>query len=480
MSTVSECLRRVKEANLTWPLPDGLTDGELEAKLYHPPFKKVGDKKQGEVDWAYVNKELKRKSVTLRLLWVEYKEKEPNGIGYSRFCEAYRDWHKHLEVWMRQPHKAGEKLFVDYAGQTMPIVDPDTGEVREAQIFVATFGASSFIFTEATWTQTLADWIQSHINAFEFFGGCPAIVVPDNLKSGVKKVHRYEPEINPTYQDMATHYRVAIIPARAYCPKDKPKVENGVLQVERQILAKLRDRTFFSLGELNQAIRILLDELNQRPFQKLEGSRLSQFQEVDKPALKPLPSIRYEYAEWKKVKAGFDYHVELNKHHYSVPFILVKKDLDLRYTSKVVEIFYQNERIASHVRSYITKKAYTTDPLHMPKSHQKQAEWTPERIILWAGKIGPETARLVEAVMASRSHPQQGFRPCLGILRLAKSYTEKRLEEACKRALFIGAHSYKSIESILKNNLDLKPVQTTETASSLGTHEHVRGQEYFQ
>ena len=224
VSTVSECLKRIKEAKLSWPLPDDLTDGELEAKLYHPPFKKVGEKKQWEVDWAHVNKELKRKSVTLRLLWLEYKEKEPHGISYSRFCQAYRDWHKHLEVWMRQPHKAGEKLFVDYAGQTMPIADPNTGEITQAEIFVSTFGASSFIFSEATWTQTLPDWIQSHINAFEFFEGCPAIVVPDNLKSGVKKAHRYEPEINPTYQDMATHYGVAIIPARAYSPKDKDQV----------------------------------------------------------------------------------------------------------------------------------------------------------------------------------------------------------------------------------------------------------------
>jgi len=479
-STVSECLMRVKEANLSWPLPDDLTDDQLEALLYHPPLKKVGEKKKWDVDWSYIHKELKRKNVTLRLLWLEYKEKQPEGIRYSRFCQVYKDWHKKLEVWMHQPHKAGEKLFVDYAGHTMPVVDPKTGEITQAQIFVATLGASSFIFTEATWTQTLADWIQSHINAFEFFQGCPEIVVPDNLKSGVRKTHLYEPDINPTYQDMAAHYGVVIIPARVNAPKDKPKVENGVQQVERQILAPLRNRTFFSLADLNQAIRILLNDLNQRPFQKLQGSRLSQFQDLEKPALKPLPAIRYEYAEWKKVKAGFNYHVELDKHHYSVPFTLVKKDLHVRHNSKVVEIFYKNERIASHVKSHVAN-GYTTNPLHMPKNHQSHVEWTPERIKAWAGTIGPETAHFVEAVMSARLHPQQGFRSCLGILRLAKRYGHARLEAACKRALLIQSYSYKSIESILKSNLESQPLQNNQaTASPPEAHEYVRGQEYFQ
>lgn len=478
-STVSECLQRVKEAKLNWPLPDDLTDDELEARLYHSRTTKVGEKKKWDIDWSYIHKELKRKNVTLRLLWLEYKEKQHNGIRYSRFCQVYRDWHKKLDVWMHQPHKAGKRLFVDYAGHTMPIVDPKTGEITEAQIFVAALGASNFTFAEATWTQNLADWIQSHINAFEFYQGCPEIVTSDNLLSGVHKSHLYEPEINQTYQDMAAHYGVVIIPARVNRPKDKSKVENAVLQVERQVLAPLRNRTFFSLAELNQAIRTLLDELNRRPFQKLQGSRLSQFQDLEKPALKPLPAIRYEYAEWRKVKAGFNYHVEIDKHHYSVPFTLIKKDLQVRYNSKIVEIFYNNGRIASHLRSY-SVNGYTTNPHHMPKNHQAQIEWTPERIIAWAGTIGPKTAHFVEAVMAARLHPQQGFRSCVGILRLAKGYGNARLEAACKRALLIKSYNYKSIESILKNNLEAQPLPNTPTTTNPPTHEYVRGQTYYQ
>lgn len=479
-STVCDCLRRSKAANLEWPLPTDLSDEQLELSLY-PPAQKITLEQRGVIDCAYIHKELKRKHVTLRLLWNEYKEQYPQGIRYSQFCDTYRQWCATLDVWMRQPHKAGERLFVDYAGQTMPVVtDPSTGEMGEAQIFVATLGASTFTYAEATWTQALPDWIQSHVNAFEFLEGCPEIVVPDNLKSGVMKSHLYEPDINPTYQDMATYYGVAIIPARAACPKDKAKVENGVQQVERQVLAKLRNRIFLSLHELNQAMRPLLDELNRRPFQKMAGSRLSLFLEVEKPALKPLPRTRYEYAEWKKVKAGFNYHVEIDKHFYSVPFTLVKKELYARYNPKTIEIFYQGQRVASHVRSYAAY-GYTTDPLHMPKNHQYQAEWTPERITAWAKKIGASTAQFVQEAMATRAHPQQGFRSCLGILRLSKSYGEDRLEAACKRALHIGAYSYKSIESILKNNLDQQPLPSKAQEEGVpDAHENIRGKNYFQ
>lgn len=483
-STVSDCLQRAREAGLSWPLPDDLTDDQLEKKLYSPIRNTIGEEKRGKIDWSYIHKELKRKHMTIRLLWLEYREKYPQGIGYSQFCSVYREWGKPLDVWMHQDHKAGEKLFVDYAGQTMPVVtNNSTGEVGDAQIFVSALGASSFIFTEATWTQSLPDWIQSHVNAFEFFEGCPEILVPDNLKSGVRKTHLYEPDINQTYQDMATHYGVVVIPARVNSPKDKPKVENAVLQVERQILARLRNRTFFSIEELNQALRLFQDELNQRPFQKLQGSRLSQFLELEKPALKPLPPTRYEYAEWKKAKAGFNYHVEINKHHYSVPFTLIKKELQVRYNSKTVEVFYQNERIASHVRSYVAH-GYTTSQLHMPKNHQHQAEWTPERITSWAEKIGSETAHLIEAIMISRPHPQQGFRSCVGVLRLAKPYGNERLEAACKRALSIGTYNYKSVESILKHNLEKQPLPADSVSTHKNTtsvsHEYVRGQGYFQ
>lgn len=478
-STVYECVQKAKDAYLSWPLLEDLTDEQLELRLY-PPAKRIKQEDRGEIDWLYIHKELKRKHVTLRVLWSEYKSQHPKGIGYSQFCNLHRNWAQQLDVWMRQPHKAGERLFVDYAGQTMPVViDSSTGELGEAQIFVATLGASNYTYAEASWTQTLPDWIQSHVNAFEFFEGCPEIVVPDNLKSGVHKSHLYEPDINPTYQDMATYYGIAIIPARVCTPKDKAKVENGVQQVERQILARLRNRTFFSLDELNQALRPLLDELNRRPFQKLPGSRLSQFQEIEQPALKPLPVSRYDYAEWKKVKAGFNYHVEIDKHFYSVPFTLIKKELYARYDTKIIEIFYQSKPVASHIRSY-SAHGYTTNPLHMPKAHQRHAEWTPERIASWAKKMGESTAQLVETIMTSRAHPQQGFRACIGILRLAKSYGGERLESACQRALYIRAHSYKSVESILKNKLDQQPLSSTlQPEVLLDSHEYIRGQNYF-
>ncbi|MBL0941814.1 MAG: IS21 family transposase [Alphaproteobacteria bacterium] len=477
-STARDCVNRAKAANLSWPLSSELNDEQLEMSVY-PPSEKINQRR--DIEWSYIHKELKRKHVTLRLLWGEYKEQDPQGIGYSQFCDTYRKWRNALDIWMRQPHKAGERLFVDYAGQTMSVlVNKQTGEVGEAQIFVATLGASNFTYTEATWTQTLPDWIKSHVNTFEFFEGCPEIVVPDNLKSGVHRSHLYEPDVNPTYQDMASYYGVAIIPARANTPKDKAKVENGVQQVERQILAKLRNRTFLSLSELNQALRPLLDELNQRPFQKLPGSRLSHFQDIEKSALKPLPTTRYEYAEWKKVKAGFNYHIEIDKHFYSIPFTLIKKDLYVRYDTKIIEVFYQSKRVASHIRNY-SAYGYTTDSLHMPKAHQHHAEWTPERIALWARKMGEATAQLVEAIMASRVHPQQGFRSCVGILRLAKSYGEDRLESACRRALHIGAHSYKSIESILKNKLDQHPLPSPSSDQALpDSHAYIRGQNYFE
>lgn len=484
-TTVGECLNRAKKANVMWPLSEELTDEQLENLLY-PSGKKIngGDERKGSVDWAYIHKELKRKHVTLMLLWNEYKQSHPEGLGYSQFCYRYREWAQHLDVWMRQVHKAGEKLFVDYAGQTVPIIiDRNTGEINEAQIFVATLGASNFTYVEATWTQTLPDWIRSHVNTFDYLQGCPEIVVNDNLKSGVHKAHIYEPDLNPTYQDMATYYGVAICPARANSPKDKSKVENGVQQAQRRILARLRNRTFFSLEELNEALWILLDELNRKPFQKLPGSRLSQFEEIEKSALKPLPGTRYEYAEWKKAKAGFNYHVEIEKHYYSVPFTLIKKELHIRYNTKTIEIFYQGDRIASHIRSYIAH-GYTTDSLHMPKSHQRQAEWTPERITSWAKKLGSSTGQLIEAVMASRDHPQQAFRACLGIIRLGKSYGTDRLEAACNRALHIGAYNFKSIQSILENKLDQSPLPSSltdiEGKGITASHEYIRGKDYFK
>ena len=421
---------------------------------------------------------LRRKGVTLFLLWQEYRETHPKGYQYSWFCEYYRTWRGKLDVVMRQDHRAGEKLFVDYAGQTMAVVDPDTGEIREAQIFVAVLGASNYTYAEATWTQGLPDWIASHRRTFVFFDGVPELVVPDNLRAGVSKAHRYEPDTNPTYQDMAAHYGVAVLPARVRRPRDKAKVEAGVLVVERWILAALRHRTFFSLAELNAAIRALLENLNARAFKKLPGSRRAHFEALDKPALQPLPTEPYVYAEWKKVRVHIDYHVAVDHHYYSVPHALIKKQLDVRITQHIIECFYRGTRVASHRRSH-QKGRHTTLPAHMPEAHRQAGEWSPERLTHWAAKTGPGTEKLILSVLVSRKHPQQAYRACLGILRLGKAYGDGRLEAACRRALILGSHSYKSLESILKHRLDDKPLVEQQELALPDDHDNLRGPSYY-
>ena len=379
---------------------------------------------------------------------------------------------------MRQTHRAGEKLFVDYAGHTVPVIDEATGEIRSAQIFVAVLGASNYTYAEATWTQALPDWIGSHQRTFEFLDGVPEIVVPDNLRSGISKAHRYEPDINPTYQDMASHYGVAIIPTRVRKPQDKAKVEVGVQIVERWILAALRNQTLFSLTELNQAIQALLIQFNQRAFKKLPGSRIEVFESVDKPVLKRLPLRPYEYAEWKKIRVHIDYHVDIKGHYYSVPYTLVKQQLDARVAENTVEVFHKGQRVASHPRSR-QKGRHSTIKAHMPESHRRYGDWSPQRFTQWAQKIGPETVRVITASLSDRRHAEQGFRSCLGILRLAKTYSNQRLEAACQRALLLGTHRYKSIESILKHGLDEKPVDQEEAATLPQQHENIRGADYY-
>jgi len=423
--------------------------------------------------------ELKRKGVTKLLLWEEYRASEPNGVSYSRYCFLYRTFAASLDTVMRQTHVAGEKLFVDYAGHTIPWIDQFTGEVHHAQIFVAVLGASNYTFCEATRTQALPDWIGSHVRAFAFLGGVPKIVVPDNLNSGVTKAHHYDPEINKTYQEMANHYGVAVVPARSRKPKDKAKVEVGVQGIERRILAKLRDRQFFSIAEINMAIKTLLEESNDRPFQKMTGSRRSLFQTLDKAELNPLPNTRYEYAQWKKVRVGLDYHLAFEEHYYSVPHRYKREELDLRITSSAIECFYKSKAIAVHRRVY--KKGHTTIKEHMPKRHQAYAEWTPERLIHWAEKTGEQTAHLIQRMIESRPQPQQAFRACIGVMRLGKSYGYDRLEKAATRANTLGAFSYSSIASILKKGLDQKPLPetTTDEPIIIATHNNIRGSDYY-
>lgn len=477
--TVKGYIRRAEEAGLSWPLPPDLDDSALEELLFPAP-QKIPEEERNIPPLDYLHKELRRKGVTLQLLWHEYKEANPNGYQYSQFCEHYRRWKAKLDVSLRHEHKAGEKLFVDYAGQTVPIVDSQTGEVREAQIFVATLGASNYTYAEATLSQDLPSWINCHVHAFEFFQGTPDIVVPDNTKSGVTKACRYEPDINPTYQDLAEHYGTTIIPARTYKPRDKAVVESAVLMVERAVLAPLRNRTFFSLAELNGAIWEKIEGLNDRKFQKLDTTRRELFESLDKPALKTLPAQRYEYAQWKKARVNIDYHIEVDRHYYSVPYQLVKEQVDVRLTATTVEVFHKGRRVASHPRSYRAGKATTTHE-HRPKSHQRYLEWTPSRITRWAAKNGPNTGELVTRILESKPHPEQGYRSCLGIMRLGKRYTPERLEAACARALAIKAHSYKSVASILKNALDSQPLPygRGSTAKTIH-HPNIRGKDYYQ
>lgn len=478
-STVREYLSRAEVAELGWPLPEGLTEAELEARLFPPP--RPSNVERPLPDWAEVHRELKAKKrtgVTLQLLWIEYKEDHPDGLQYSQFCELYRRWRGSLDLVLRQEHRAGEKVFVDFAGQTVPVVDRATGEVRESQIFVGVLGASNYTYAEACWSQELPEWIGAHVRMYEYLGGVPQLAVPDNLKAGVRHPSYYEPDLNPTYHEMAVHYGTAVLPARTRKPRDKAKAEAGVLLVERWILARLRKLTFFSLAELNREIAHLLDLLNDRPFQKLEGSRRSLFETLDRPALLPLPEQRYEFARWKKARVNIDYHIAVLGHYYSVPHALVRQQVDVRITRTTIEILHSGRRVAAHLRSH-RKGGFTTEPGHRPKAHQKHLEWTPSRIIAWAEKTGPATGDLTRQILESKPHPEQGYRACLGLLRLGKRHSPERLEAACARALRIGGISYRSVKSILQSGLDRLPLEEQASLALPQNHEHVRGGPYY-
>lgn len=474
-TTVADYLRRARQAGLTWPLADGLTERAVEAALFPPaPASRI---KRPEPDWAAVHRQLSRSGVTLELLWQEYRERHPDGYQYSAFCLHYRAFARALPVTLRQSHAPGERLFVDYSGQTVPVIDAITGEEHRAQIFVAVLGASNYTFVEATWSQGLADWLGSHVRCLEFLGGVPELLVPDNLKSAVKSPSRYEPDLNPSYAELAAHYGVTVLPARVRKPRDKAKVEAGVLLAQRWILARLRHRRFFGLDEVNRAIRPLLAELNRRPFKRLPGSRQSVFGTVDRPALKPLPPARYEFAEWKRAVVGIDYHVELERHYYSVPYRYARQPVDVRSTAATVEIFHRGERLASHPRCRLPGR-HTTVAVHLAPAHQAVAGWNAPRFLEWAARIGPHTQTTIERVLRARAHPQQGYRTALGILRLAKAYGNDRLEAACQRAARLQAISYRSLASILKHGLDRQTTAPVRAALPL-QHANVRGPSYY-
>jgi transposase len=417
--------------------------------------------------------------MTKNLLWQEYTQQYPNRCySYSQYCDRYLHWLKKQKRSMRQQHKAGEKLFVDYAGKTMPIVWQATGEIRFAEIFVAVMGASNYTFCEATWSQKLPDWIGSHVRAFEFLGGVPEIVVPDNLRSGVSKACRYDPDVNPSYQQWAAHYGTVIIPARPRKPQDKAKAEVGVQIIERWILARLRHQTFFSLSELNHCIKALLLEVNHKPFKQLKGTRQSWFDSIDKPALMPLPKQNYQYTEIKRVKVNIDYHVQFDQHHYSVPHHLVGEKLELHASDNLIEVYFHNNRITSHARKHYP--GMTTIPEHMPTRHEKHHKWTPGKLKNWASNIGNEVLIWVTSLLAQKQHEQQAYSVCLGLLSLSKSYESQRLNNACAIANKHSLYRLKHIKDILKSNQDKLPIDTKEQLSLLPqSHENIRGPKGF-
>jgi transposase len=481
---VTNYLKRAADAGIGWPLAPQMDDAALEALLFTQASAPLAI--YAAPDFAHLHQELKRKGVTLQLLWEEYNAAHTGcAYRYSQFCFHYGHFRARLKRSMRQVHRAGEKLFLDYCGNTVPIIDAATGELRAAQIFVAVLGASNYTYAEASWTQSLPDWIGSHLHTFEFIGAVPALLVPDNLKSAIKRACRYEPEATSTYADMARHYGTAILPARPFHPRDKAAVEAGVLLVQRWILARLRNRQFFSLAELNAAIRELLIDLNNRPFKKLEGSRASAFALIDRPAMAPLPVTRYEYAEWKAAIVNIDYHVEIDSHYYSVPHSLVRLKIEVSFSATTVECFFKGKRVAVHMRSH-SRGRHTTLAEHMPESHRKHSEWSPGRLLNWALSIGPGTREVVKWQLENRPHPEQGYRACLGLLNLAKHYGPERLEAACRRALAIGSPTRKRIKSILDAKLDqhpeLFPTPASEAPASPppAPHANVRGADYFR
>jgi transposase len=476
VGTVWEHLARAKRAGLAWPLPAELDDSELEARLFPPP--PVG-RERVMPDLAEVHQELKGVGVTLHLLWQEYREVHgEGGYGYSQFCELYRRWAGRLRPSMRQLHRAGEKLFVDFSGKKPHLVDRRTGELVEVELFVGALGASCYTYAEATASQKLPDWIGAHERMLEYFGGSPAIWVPDQLRSAVAQPCRYEPGVNRSYQELASHYGAVVIPARPGKARDKAKVETMVLVAQRWILARLRKRTFFDLVELNAAIRELLEQLNTRPMQKLGASRRQLWERLDRPALKPLPTERYDLGQWTRCRVNIDYHVEVDHHLYSVPYQLVGQELEARYSSTVVEIYYKGRRLESYPRRYDHQP--TTRSEHMPSSHRAHAEWTPSRLIHWAEKSGPACGRLVCGILRSRPHPEQGYRACLGLMRLGKRYGAERLEAACERAEHLRSYSYRTVKNILASSQDRLPLEEgiSDTLVTL-THDNVRGAWYY-
>lgn len=478
-STISTYLTRAKMIGIeAWPLPKQWNDAKLRKQFLqtkHTPRTAIP-----LPNWPEFQRELKRKGVTKQLLWQEYVERNSrNYYSYPQLCRHYKTWASKLQPSMRQNHIAGEKLFIDYCGPTVQLVNPDTGECRGAQIFVAVMGASNYTYAEATLSQKLEDWVMSHVRCFEFLGGVPDLLIPDNLKSATTRACKYDPDLNPTYQQMASHYNVTIMPARPLKPKDKAKAENGVLIVERWIMGVIRKEVFYSLSQLNERIKDLLVWMNNKPFQKISGTRSSLFSEIDLPALKPLPLQCYQYTYIKKVTVHVDYHVEVEKHYYSVPYGLIKKRLEAHVTQKMIKIYHQGHCVAQHLKS-TRLGAHSTHSEHMPKSHQEYAQRSPERLENWAKSLGSAVLELVTLQLSSKTHSQQSYRACFGLLSLSQKYSKERLNAACQRGLDTGAYRLQSIKAILNNGLDQQalPCESSDPLLNI-EHDNLRGESYY-
>jgi transposase len=478
-STVHEYLARAEAAGLVWPLPEEIDQAGVDGLLFPPPSGELAARRPVP-EWREVHRELKRgRHVTLRLLWLEWREDNPDGWGYSQFCWHYQRWLGGQDVVMRLSYQAGERMFVDFSGDKAPFVDPDTGEVCEAEVFVAVLGCSGLLFVEATRGQDLGSWLAAHHHAWNAYGGVATVTVPDNLKAAVTKACWYDPDLNPSYVELANHFDTVVLPTRAAKPRDKAAVEAGVLTVERWVLAPLRHRRLIGLGALNEAIAERVAWVNARPFRGEPASRRELFDQLERPALRPLPETRWEFATWKKATVNIDYHVELDHRYYSVPYQLVGQQLDVRATQGTVEVLRGGKRVASHPREW-GRRRFVTDPAHMPASHRAHAEWTPSRLIAWAATISPATASLVEQLLAARPHPEHAYRACLGLMSLGRKYGNDRLAAACERALATRAISYSSVKSILAENLDRLPLPNATQAPPPAAHDNLRGAEYWR
>ena len=471
-STVGEYLRRAQAAGLHWPLPEGLSEDELLQKLF-PQSIPESLPERPLPDWKEIREELKKKGVTLKLLWIEYRDKHPGGYGYTQFCDYYRNWTKTQSSTGRIPRKGGEELEVDYAGLTVTIVNPETGETRQAPVFVATFPASDYVYAEVQPSQELCHWINGHVRAFNFFGGIPKILRPDNLKTGVKSPNYYEPDLNPTYQEMAEYYQVAVLPARVRKPRDKGHVENGVQNVERWVLAPLRHQTFFSEAEANRAAKPLLEALNNRLMTQVGKTRRQVFEEIDQPELRPLPEKPFEVAIWKSAKVSLDYHVSFEKHFYSVPHTLIHQQVEIRASERMVEIFHKGKQVAIHPRSRAVNR-FSTRPEHMPSNHRFIRELDADWLQRQAQAIGPQTAQYLTALLHARAYPEQAYRSCLGVLSLARKYPGSLLETACQRLQEAHLLSYGDLKSELER---LKSQSKAENPPAV--HENIRGETYY-